>query len=463
MTQTLPTPTRTSHGFRTKRLRQACTLALIGALLIADVAIAQPSDRPAVQVTPGRARAFRVAVQRFADNSRNVNARRADDLRASIGQGLKFSGVLLPLDTQAYLGSQDSAPLSNRGRSDCQDWTQSGADALVEGEIRSERDTIVIEFAVWDTARCLRMMRKSMRRPRAEGPRLARAVADQIVAGFTGTPGSSATEIAFITDRTGAREVFVMSADGQDARAATNSPAIKSFPGWLPGGDALVYTSYTRNGNSGLFMTSRGRVRPGQLFPEVLPESPKYRGVFSPRGERLALVASTFGSTDIYIVKRNGGDLQMITRTGVIDVGPTWSPDGRKIAFVSDRSGSPQIYTMDIDGSNTRRLTFSSTYATAPAWSPDGQWIAYETRVQGQFDIWIIDPTGQTDLPVITHRRSDESASWSPDSRKLAFSSNRRGHYDIYVVDLNGEQLQRLTADAGDNLSPAWGPFPREE
>ncbi len=453
---------RKTRSTPSARLRVGGVVLLIGALLIAEGAGAQSAEHPAVEISPGRARAFHVAVQRFADRSHNVNDRRADDLRAAIGRALEFNGVLLPLDPRAYLGPQDSKPLSNRGRSDCSDWTQSGADALLEGEIRRELDTIVVEFAVWDTARCLRMMRKTMRRARAEGPRLARAVADQVVKGFTGTEGSAATEITFVTERTGQREVFVMDADGTNARAATNSPTIKSFPGWLPGGEAIIYTSYTKSGHSGLFMTSRGRVRPGLLFPQVLPDSPKYRGVFSPTGSRLAIVASTPGSTDIYTIRRNGADLRKLTRPGSIEVGPSWSPDGRHIAFVSDRSGSPQVYTMDSDGNNTRRLTFESSYATSPAWSPDGRWIAYESRVEGQFDIWIIDPTGKINLPVIAHRRSDESPSWSPDGRKLAFCSNRRGRYDIYVVDVNGEQLQRLSENQGANLSPAWGPFPRE-
>jgi TolB protein len=64
-------------------------------------------------------------------------------------------------------------------------------------------------------------------------------------------------------------------------------------------------------------------------------------------------------------------------------------------------------------------------------------------------------------VPLITNRRSDESPSWSPDGRKIAFSSTRRGTADIYLVDRNGENLQRLTKQQGDNLSPAWGPFPR--
>ncbi len=422
---------------------------------------AAQAQRPIIEITPGRARAFRVALQRFRDLAQPTNELRADDLRGVIGDALEFTGVLVPLDPAAYLGPEQSGPLSNRGRSDCSDWAQSGADALVEGEIRSEAGMLTIEIAVWDTARCIRLVRTTVSRVRSEAVRLARTVADQIVAAFTGTPGCSATEIAVISNRSGHREIYVMDITGRSTRSATRSPSLKFFPSWLPTSDGILYTGYTEQGPAGLFVTSRGEVRAGRLFPDLLPQHSKFRGVFGPEGEYLAIVASARGLSDIYTVHRTTGRLLQLTTNPAIEVGPSWSPDGTRMAFVSDRSGSPQVYTMNRDGSNVQRITFNGHYNTSPAWSPDGQWIAYETRVEGQFDIWLVDPSGTTSVPLVTNRRSDESPAWSPDGRKLAFSSTRRGKADIYLIDKNGENLQRLTRDQGDNLSPAWGPFPR--
>jgi TolB protein len=318
-----------------------------------------------------------------------------------------------------------------------------------------------IEFAVWDTARCIRLVRKTVTRVRAEAVRLARTVSDEIVEAFTGIPGCAATEIAFVSDRSGYREIYVMDSDGRNVRAATESRSIKSFPSWLPDAEGILYTSYTKGGQSDLYLTSRGAVRAGRLFPGVLPGLSKFRGVFGPTGDYLAVVVSHVGQTEIYTIHRSSGRLTRLTNNAAIEVGPSWSPDGKLIAFVSDRSGSPQIYTMNADGSGLKRITFNGHYNTSPAWSPDGKWIAYETRVGAQFDIWLVDPTGTTAVPLITNPRSDEAPTWSPDSRKIAFTSTRRGHADVYVVDRNGENLQQLTRRQGDNLSAAWGPFPR--
>ncbi len=439
---------------------QALSIVALCSMNLPGTAMAQ-SQKPVVEISPGRAKAFRVAVQRFRDRAQPLRLSRADDLRAVIGDALDFTGILLPLDPAAYLGPDESGPLSNRGRSDCPDWSQSGADALVEGEIRSGTGTLEIEFSVWDTARCVRLARKTVTRVSSEAVRLARTVADEIVAAFTGTPGCAATEIAFVSNRTGHREIYVMDADGRYTRTATHSDAVKSFPAWLPDAVGVLYTSYTRSGLTNLYVTSRSQVRAGRLFPSLLPGYAKFRGVFAPDGESLAIVASTHGHSDIFTVHRNTGKVRQLTNTPAIEVGPSWSPDGRRLAFVSDRSGSPQIYTMNRDGSDIQRITFNGHYNTSPAWSPKGDWIAYETRVEGQFDIWLVDPTGTTALPLVTNRRSDETPTWSPDGRKIAFSSTRRGTADIYLIDRNGENLQRLTRNQGDNLSPAWGPFPR--
>ena len=45
--------------------------------------------------------------------------------------------------------------------------------------------------------------------------------------------------------------------------------------------------------------------------------------------------------------------------------------------------------------------------------------------------------------------------------KRYLFEAALNTHADIYLIDRNGENLQRLTRNQGDNLSPAWGPFPR--
>lgn len=418
-------------------------------------------ERPIIEIAPGKERAFRVAVQVFRDDLVPPDPKRAARLLEAIEQSLDFNGVLLPLPREAFLAPQITKELGSGRRYDCGDWTQSGANALVEGVIDGGGGEVEVSYRVWDTARCVRLLRGRLARPASELHRLGAALADDTVKAFTGTRGAADTEVAFISTRSGHREVYVMDADGRNVRPATRSQSIKAFPNWMPKGDGILYTTYLKDGFPDVFLTSRGRSRAGRILRHVLSESPKYRGVFAPDGEDLALVASVDGATDLFRVGRNGRKLLRLTNNqDVIDVGPTWSPDGKQIAFVSDRSGTPQIYVMDRDGRHPRRITYQSSYSAAPAWSPDGRWIAYGVRTEAQFDLYLIDPTGDVNIPLVVHRRNDQSPSWSPDGRKVIFSSDRRGRADLYVIDVNSRRLQRLTEGANDNLAPAWGPFP---
>jgi len=429
-------------------------------LALAPDARAQ-GERPVIEVTPGKARAFRVAVQRFIDRLEPADPTRVVDLRATIEEALEFSGSLLPLQRAAYLGPEETLQLSKAPRTDCIDWTQSGADGLLEGRLSGDGTRIAIDFQVWDTARCSLLVSDRVERPVGEGRRLGKEVADQATAAFTGTRGIANTEIAFVSSRTGRRELWVMEANGDGARAATDNVAIKSFPGWYPDGTAIVYTAHYPGKQPSLALSSRGALRPGLFLTRILPGAPKYRGVFHPSGNMLAFVSSVRAAAEIFTVHRDGSALRRVTHNDAIEISPTWSPDGNTMAFVSDRAGAPQIYLMDRDGRNPRRLTFQGSYNTAPAWSPDGRWIAYETRLEAQFDIWLIDPAGEVNFPLVDHPRSDETPTWSPNSRRLMFSSNRRGRYDLYTVDVTGDNLRRVTQSGGENLQPAWGPYSR--
>ncbi len=436
-------------------------LSLLALVVAGGVARAQlGGGKVPIVVTPGSEKTYRFAMQRFADRSPAKDGGRIVAFRDAVSDALEYSNAFQRIEEKAFLGPEVSQALDGGKPMVCSDWTQIGADALIEGEYTWGPESLSVAVRVWDTVRCRDLLRKRYMQPvTAEPVVVARRLADAIVEAFTGAPGVSSTEIAFVSDRKGNKEIFVMNADGSNARAATANRSINNFPDWSPDGDTILYTSYRHRNQASLFMSSRGLRRPGRVLPSL--DKAQYRGVFDPTGKQLALVISNGEAPDLYLSRDDGQKLRRLTKTRAIEVSPTWSPDGSRLAFVSDKTGAPQIYVMDTGGSSVRRLTYDGTYNTAPAWSPDGRWIAYETRVGGQFDIWLIDPEGEVNVPLVTHPRSDESPTWSPNSRKLAFSSTRRGRADVYVIDRDGSNLRRLTRGAGHNTSPSWGPHSR--
>lgn len=444
-------------------MRPAGRRPRVGALTLALVLLAAAAgadERPAIVITDPAQRSYGAAVQDFASGPLDGGAGLAEGLRESLEGGLAFSGLFRPLAHEAFLGPTTSPPLDRGDPVVCSNWRQIGADALVEGQLEASGDALRVEFRVRDVSRgCRTLLRKRYRADRDDLERVGKSMADDVVEAFTGTPGVADTEIAYISDAPGNREVFVMDADGGNARRATTSGSLNGFPDWSPRGDAIVYTSYRYRNRPRLFVLARGGASPGRIL-RGLDGAALYRGVFHPEEEgRLAVVRSVEGAAELFSVRQDGQALRRLTEHPALDVGPSWSPDGERLAFVSDRSGSPQIYVMRADGSGVRRLTYDGGYNTSPAWSPDGKWIAYEARAKAQFDIWLTDPSGEVNVPLVTHPRSDESPSWAPNGRKLVFSSTRRGRADLYVIDVNGENLRRITSGPGEKTSPAWGPY----
>jgi TolB protein len=435
------------------------TFVLLACSALAPL-LAHAQDRAPVVIEGGKGKTYRIAVQRFAERSTPPSAQRIAQFRETLSTALEFSGVFQRVPDAAFLGPIETDSVENGAPVVCTDWTQIDADALLQGEIQRDATGFKVAFRVWDTVRCKDLLRRRYTQPASANPDdVARRVADDVVEAILGVRGVASTEIAFVSDRGGNKEIYVMKADGGAVRRATANRSINNFPNWSPDGEAIAYTSYRQGNRPLIFLSSRGKRRPGRLLTS--DGRSQYRAVFDPAGSRLAVVVSNGGASEIFSVADNGTGLRRLTNAASIEVSPSWSPDGQRLAFVSDRTGAPQIYIMGADGGEPRRLTFDGAYNTNPSWSPDGLWIAYETRVNGQFDIWLIDPEGRVNVPLITNERSDEGPSWAPNSRHLVFSSTRRGRADLYVVDRDGSNLRRLTGDAGNNTSPAWGPFPR--
>ncbi len=296
-----------------------------------------------------------------------------------------------------------------------------------------------------------RFYRQDARWLRALGHRIS----NDVIKAANGRDGIADSRIAFVNDRTGHQEIYVMDYDGADVRRLTDDGSIDLLPRFSPGGRRLAYTSY-KNGNPDLFLLD---LDTGRSTPLSTRQGLNVAGGFSPDGTKLLVTLSREKSPNIYLLDLKSGAVTRLTSHFGADSTPTFSPDARQAAFVSDRAGNPQIFTLDLVGKRTRRLT-DFNWCDSPAWSPTGEWIAFAGRANrhDRMDIFLVDPTG-TQIRRLTHGEgSNEDPAWSPDGRLIAFSSTRAGRAQIYVMDADGS-APRLAADVpGDSTTPHWGP-----
>ena len=205
-----------------------------------------------------------------------------DDFRAKVIRALEFSNVFTKIEDSAFLGPVTTPAGREDAQLECPNWSQIGADGAARGRVRARRGRARHLVPRLGPDPCKRLMRRRYQQSGANLDATARRLADDVVEAFVGTRGVSSTEIAFVSDRNGSKEIFVMNADGSEARAATANRSINNFPNWSPDGDAILYTSYRYLRRPFLFLSSRGQGKPGRLLSRLGDARSQYRGVFAP-------------------------------------------------------------------------------------------------------------------------------------------------------------------------------------
>lgn len=210
----------------------AWTICTVGLLLLMGVSApfvveAEPAIDIRVQGSAGRD--LRVAVQRFAsdDFAMAFAAPFDNDLNTALAIAASFEIV----DPAAFLEPRETVDYDEEAIV-CDNWRGIGADILVQGRLERRRDSVRVRYRIWDVGRC----RMQGRAGYIDAPPdrvwvAARRLADEIALRFTGRRGSSSTQIAFVSDKTGNKEVYLMEADGSRLRAVTHNGRINLLLG----------------------------------------------------------------------------------------------------------------------------------------------------------------------------------------------------------------------------------------
>ncbi len=420
------------------------TTIFLGGILLAAVASMAQGDDLYLEITqPGL---HRVAVATpplliLPGTSGDV----ARSFQETLDRDLEAAGPIAVVDSKLYsLVEDDPRPDVLHQR-----WRAIGAQFLLDGTIVQAGGQVVIEARLVDLVSGELAFSKRYRAGVSAAAVAAHTIANDLVQVFTGRPGPFLSRIAFVSDRTGHPELWMMNWDGSDPRQLTKHGSIALSPAWSPDGRHLVFTSYLR-GTPALYLLT-----PSEGYLKLLWDGGGVNSsaAFSPDGKTIAFASSVDGNVDIWAIPVAGGQARRLTTAKAIDTQPCWAPNGRQIAFTSTRSGSPQIYLMDADGTNVRRLTFGGSFHDEATFSSDGMRIVCTTKVRGRFQLATID-IGDGARTVIPGPGSNENPTFSPDGSMIAFTSTRTGSTQIFVTDAAG--VPRRLTDQGSNHSPAW-------
>ncbi|HEX4001979.1 MAG TPA: hypothetical protein VHX36_04980 [Candidatus Acidoferrales bacterium] len=289
--------------------------------------------------------------------------------------------------------------------------------------------------------------------------RMAHQFADDIIALLSGgQPGIAQTQIAFVSGRSGNKEIWVMDYDGANQHQITHLNSISLTPRWSPDAGRIAFTCYVPFRG-----VTSAQICIYSMASNRLISFPRFRGTnsspaWSPDGQQIAFMSSINGDPAIYVANADGTHLHRVTFGAGVATSPTWNPKtGKQMVFVSDRAGDPALYLSDADGSNAQKIALPDMgYVIDPSWSPNGQLLAFSwRRPSGNYDIYVMDIISHQLVELTKDEARNERPSWAPDGRHLVFESTRTGTRQIWTMVADGSQPRQLTFQ-GQSESPSW-------
>jgi Tol biopolymer transport system component len=253
------------------------------------------------------------------------------------------------------------------------------------------------------------------------------------------------SKIAFLSERDGATDLFIIAADGTGEARLTSTPEVESQPEWSADGSEIRFTVFANEESRIYSIAPTGKNR------KLIGTVPGRAMRLSPDGESVLYWTGTWTAMRLFVSRLDGSAARPLTDGSGVVWGSRWSPDGKRIAFGDKEQGSLQIFVMNADGSGRRRVTRfdeAGQQAQMPAWSADGSRLAVQSGSRGQpAHIWIVDAvTGAArKLAAHTEPYDDEVPAWFPDGKSLAYQSSRTGRMEVWVMNADGSQARQLT------------------
>src|SRR3989442_3309572 len=230
------------RGERSAVRRPVGLLALLLALAGSAVfAVATGAVEVFIAATRGAIQKIPIAVYSFKSAISVPGQFPADVLKADLRRSLLFE--VADLERFGIRAEVNSQP----GPEALQKAGEAGLAVQVWGALLPRGSEIVMEGTLFESSR------GEVGRKRYVGSTdvvryMVHRLADEIVFHYTGEQGIARSQIAFVSERDGAKEIFVMDYDGYNRRRLTFDASLNLAPAWSPDRRRLAFVSY-RNGN----------------------------------------------------------------------------------------------------------------------------------------------------------------------------------------------------------------------
>jgi Tol biopolymer transport system component len=232
----------------------------------------------------------------------------------------------------------------------------------------------------------------------------------------------------------------------------TVAPSASNEPTAVPTSSGVIAYGAQVGGQWDVYTTDVDTTESRQLTSEPGDE---WAPAWSPDGARLAYISNQSGSSQVWVMNRDGGDQRQVSQWS----GPgevyyvTWLPgsDQMIVTVADNAAGVAWLISQPLDGSPPSDYT--EPWSGVASFSDAGD-MAYTVRSDGQTDIYLddgspralTDTTGSEDIPSINR-----------DGTGIVYQVGEPGGRSIEIYDLTTDTARRLPP-IGDDSNPVWSP-----
>ncbi|PYT23963.1 MAG: S9 family peptidase [Acidobacteria bacterium] len=269
--------------------------------------------------------------------------------------------------------------------------------------------------------------------------------------------------IAFVSDRGGSSQIWLVDADGANAKQITNLATEAGGVLYARDGKSLVFTSEVYPDCGADDACNKQKLDAEKDNNKVKARTTNtllYRHWTAWQGPRRShlLVIPVAGGTAKDLTPGNR-DVPPFSLGGPEDY--AISPDGTEVCYAVNADEVPAIstntdlYVVPIVGGPPKKITVNPAADNSPQYSPDGKYLAFraQTRPGYESDRWRLmvleRATGKLTNLTETLDRWVESFAWWPDSSHLFFTVQDRGRQSIqFIAVMGGGARVALSGDS---------------
>jgi dipeptidyl aminopeptidase/acylaminoacyl peptidase len=272
--------------------------------------------------------------------------------------------------------------------------------------------------------------------------------------------------IAFISNRGGSAQVWIMKPDGSEARQITNLSTEASGVLFAPNGKKLLFTS--------------------QVYPDCPDDNCNKIRLDAEKNSKVKARSyttllfrhwtewQTKRRSHLMAVDAEGGPVKDLT-PGDHDVPPfslggpddyAVAPDSNEVCYAMNSdpqlatSTNTDLFVVSLDGGDPKRITVNPGADASPQYSPDGRFLAYRSQQRPGYesDRWrllVLDrATGSVNAVTDSLDRPVQSFTWSRDSKLLFFTALDRGRQSIQMIPAAGGATRVIVSgpSTGDDM-----------